>query len=101
MIRQSASGTDTPHFSPTSTMVHSSLEQDDPLERQSSRPTEKAGQHALDEEERISSGSGEEETSAPASSDVPNKEDEDRWLVRWEGQDDPGDPLNTPAWKKW
>lgn len=27
--------------------------------------------------------------------------DEDRRTVKWEGADDPGDPLNTPSWKKW
>lgn len=30
-----------------------------------------------------------------------SKEDEDRWIVKWDGKDDPGDPLNTSIWKKW
>lgn len=25
----------------------------------------------------------------------------DRYTVQWDGQDDPGDPLNTPTWRKW
>jgi hypothetical protein len=84
-------------------MVHTPSEHDEALERQLSRPTEKAGQHPRggDEEEGgVPRQSGEEEISVPANSER-SKEDEDRWIVKWEGRDDPGDPLNTPGWKKW
>ena len=29
------------------------------------------------------------------------KANEDRWTVKWDGENDPNDPLNTPSWKKW
>ena len=87
-------------------MVHTPSEPDDSLERQLSRPTEKAGQYPQGRDEEERSGldrNNDEETSGPASSERlgPSKEDEDRWVVKWDGQDDPGDPLNTPGWKKW
>lgn len=30
-----------------------------------------------------------------------SEEEEDKWTVKWDGSDDPGDPLNTPRWRKW
>ncbi|ORX33828.1 major facilitator superfamily domain-containing protein [Kockovaella imperatae] len=30
-----------------------------------------------------------------------NEKPGDRWLVNWDGDDDPENPLNTPLWKKW
>jgi hypothetical protein len=26
---------------------------------------------------------------------------QDAFTVKWDGEDDPGDPLNTPVWRKW
>ena len=39
----------------------------------------------------------------PAGVANPNRveKEQDEWEVRWDGENDPGDPLNTPTWKKW
>ncbi len=29
------------------------------------------------------------------------KKEEDPFVVKWDGPDDPECPLNTPVWKKW
>jgi hypothetical protein len=29
------------------------------------------------------------------------EKDEERFIVKWDGPDDPGCPLNTPVWRKW
>ena len=39
--------------------------------------------------------------SEPSKSSAQNgKEDSQRWMVKWDGDDDPGDPLNMPNWRK-
>jgi hypothetical protein len=44
---------------------------------------------------------GGEEELVKAQMEDSEKGDEDRWVVKWDGPDDPHDPLNTPGWKKW
>ena len=33
--------------------------------------------------------------------DTTSQGEQDPFTVKWDGPDDPGDPLNTPAWRKW
>jgi len=36
-----------------------------------------------------------------ASADEKGEKEKDDWVVKWDGPDDPGCPLNTPPWRKW
>lgn len=56
-------------------------------------------------EKRVHGKVPDEERGLPANDPRPaaelsNEKGED-WVVKWDGPDDPGCPLNTPAWKKW
>ena len=37
----------------------------------------------------------------PVKDALSNPDASDPYTVRWDGPDDPGDPLNTPNWRKW
>ena len=37
----------------------------------------------------------------PVKDALSNPDASDPYTVRWYGPDDPGDPLNTPTWRKW
>jgi hypothetical protein len=59
------------------------------LEKQPNRSDEPAG--GLTRGDRTNA-QGERKQSA---------EKDNEWVVKWDGDDDPHDPLNTPGWKKW
>lgn len=82
-------------------MVPTPGEEDIAMERQTSHPIEKARQQGQAGDEEATAGQTQEDSTASSDQLGSNKEDEDRWLVTWDRPDDPGDPLNTPGWKKW
>ena len=69
------------------------------VDHQLSRQPGKSGQEAPERDvEQGSPGVEQEESSHETT--IPEK-DEDQWIVKWDGPDDPQDPLNTPGWQKW
>jgi len=71
-------------------------EADHQLARQPGKPArDTAGR---DVEEAVRPGEEEEQVS---STETMREKGEDQWTVKWDGPDDPQDPLNTPGWQKW
>ena len=42
----------------------------------------------------------EKQAPRPTESPVKKGEDDDQWVVKWDGDDDPKEPLNMPTWRK-
>lgn len=97
MNDSTSAGPSTAHPSPTSTVYQPDVENDThashlpDTERDAERSGEKGPDRAM--------GNRSSGTRSPTRGDQ-DKEKED-WVVKWDGPDDPGCPLNTPPWRKW
>lgn len=97
MNDSTSAGPSTAHPSPTSTVYQPDVENDHQTSRlpDTERDAERSGEKGLERKT--------ETRSRRTRSPIPgNKEKEkEDWVVKWEGPDDPGCPLNTPPWRKW
>jgi hypothetical protein len=97
MNESTSAGPSTTHPSPTSTVFQPDVENDPPASR---LPDPERDAAHSEEKGLRRNGEGPSERSRSLTGQDEEKEKQD-WLVKWEGPDDPGCPLNTPPWRKW
>lgn len=86
--------------SPTSTVFHPDVEQGPTNDAGPSRSRTPAGEKTR--REAVSADGGNRSRSADADQPLSQeKQEKEDWVVKWDGPDDPGCPLNTPPWRKW
>lgn len=105
------SGPSTTQPSPTSTVFQPGADLDSPSTTNiqsglaSKIPDEErnfgsgAGPSKDDENEKVNKGRETEPKSKRGPSDEKGQDQD--FVVKWDGPDDPGCPLNTPSWRKW